>query len=71
MVIVQHEFGIFGGPAGAHLLTLLNGLTLASLYFIVASGFTLVFGLAAGLVFLLLALLLVAEWGYRRWRGLA
>jgi branched-chain amino acid transport system permease protein len=28
-----------------YLLTLLNGLTLASLYFIVASGFTLVFGL--------------------------
>ena len=26
-------------------ITLLNGLTLASLYFIVASGFTLVFGL--------------------------
>ena len=26
-------------------MTLLNGLTLASLYFIVASGFTLVFGL--------------------------
>ena len=28
-----------------YLVTLLNGLTLASLYFIVASGFTLVFGL--------------------------
>ena len=27
-----------------YLVTLLNGLTLASLYFIVASGFTLVFG---------------------------
>ena len=31
--------------ARLYLLTLLNGLTLASLYFIVASGFTLVFGL--------------------------
>ena len=28
-----------------YFVTLLNGLTLASLYFIVASGFTLVFGL--------------------------
>ena len=31
--------------ARLYLVTLLNGLTLASLYFIVASGFTLVFGL--------------------------
>ena len=31
--------------ARLYLLTLLNSLTLASLYFIVASGFTLVFGL--------------------------
>ncbi len=48
---------LIGGPIGVfslwaladntrlYLLTLLNGLTLASLYFIVASGFTLVFGL--------------------------
>ena len=48
---------LVGGPIGVfslwamfdnlrlYLLTLLNGLTLASLYFIVASGFTLVFGL--------------------------
>ena len=48
---------LIGGPIAAfsiwalvdnarlYLLTLLNGLTLASLYFIVASGFTLVFGL--------------------------
>ena len=27
VVSVQHEFGIFGGPAGSHLLTLLRGLT--------------------------------------------
>ena len=27
LACVQHEFGIFGGPAGSHLLTLLNGLT--------------------------------------------
>jgi glycosyltransferase involved in cell wall biosynthesis len=26
LACVQHEFGIFGGPAGAHLLTLLSGL---------------------------------------------
>ena len=26
LACVQHEFGIFGGPAGSHLLTLLNGL---------------------------------------------
>jgi hypothetical protein len=26
VVSVQHEFGIFGGPAGSHLLTLLRGL---------------------------------------------
>lgn len=48
---------LIGGPIGLfsiwalvdnarlYVLTLLNGLTLASLYFIVASGFTLVFGL--------------------------
>jgi branched-chain amino acid transport system permease protein len=48
---------LIGGPLGVfsiwalvdntrlYLITLLNGLTLASLYFIVASGFTLVFGL--------------------------
>jgi len=33
------------GNARLYLVTMLNGLTLASLYFIVASGFTLVFGL--------------------------
>ncbi len=27
LACVQHEFGIFGGPAGAHLLTLLAGLS--------------------------------------------
>jgi len=27
IVSVQHEFGIFGGPAGSHLLALLRGLT--------------------------------------------
>src|SRR5664280_3789103 len=27
VVSVQHEFGIFGGPAGSHLLALLRGLT--------------------------------------------
>jgi glycosyltransferase involved in cell wall biosynthesis len=27
VVSVQHEFGIFGGPAGSHLLTLLRGLS--------------------------------------------
>jgi len=27
VVSVQHEFGIFGGPSGSHLLTLLRGLT--------------------------------------------
>lgn len=26
LACVQHEFGIFGGPAGSHLMTLLNGL---------------------------------------------
>ena len=48
---------VLGGPIAAlslwamvdnaplYLKTLLNGLTLASLYFLVASGFTLVFGL--------------------------
>jgi branched-chain amino acid transport system permease protein len=43
---------LIGGPilalvdnARLYLVTMLNGLTLASLYFIVASGFTLVFGL--------------------------
>jgi branched-chain amino acid transport system permease protein len=48
---------LIGGPIGVfsiwalfdnarlYLITMLNGLTLASLYFIVASGFTLVFGL--------------------------
>jgi branched-chain amino acid transport system permease protein len=51
------QWAFIGGPlalfsawalfdnARLYLLTLLNGLTLASLYFIVASGFTLVFGL--------------------------
>src|SRR6185295_19839223 len=28
LVWVQHEFGIFGGPAGSHLLTLLDRLSL-------------------------------------------
>ena len=27
LVSIQHEFGIFGGPAGSHLLTLLRELT--------------------------------------------
>jgi branched-chain amino acid transport system permease protein len=37
-------WALFDNPR-LYLITLLNGLTLASLYFIVASGFTLVFGL--------------------------
>ena len=43
-VLVFSVWAIFSNPR-LYLVTLLNGLTLASLYFIVASGFTLVFGL--------------------------
>jgi branched-chain amino acid transport system permease protein len=43
--IVMFSFWALFDNARLYLLTLLNGLTLASLYFIVASGFTLVFGL--------------------------
>jgi branched-chain amino acid transport system permease protein len=43
--IVIFSFWALFDNARLYLLTLLNGLTLASLYFIVASGFTLVFGL--------------------------
>ena len=43
-VLVFSIWALFQNPR-LYLVTLLNGLTLASLYFIVASGFTLVFGL--------------------------
>jgi branched-chain amino acid transport system permease protein len=43
--IIVFSFWALFDNARLYLLTLLNGLTLASLYFIVASGFTLVFGL--------------------------
>lgn len=43
-IVVFSLWALFDN-ARLYLLTLLNGLTLASLYFIVASGFTLVFGL--------------------------
>ena len=43
-ILVFAIWGLFDN-ARLFLVTLLNGLTLASLYFIVASGFTLVFGL--------------------------
>jgi branched-chain amino acid transport system permease protein len=67
-----------------YFVTLLNGLTLASLYFIVASGFTLVFGLmrnvnlAHGSLYLLGGYVgfIVAEktrwrraFSWQRWRG--
>ena len=42
-------------------ITLLNGLTLASLYFIVAAGFTLVFGLPFVVVMSLLYRLVFAR----------
>ena len=82
---------VIGGPIAAFVVwaladntrlffvTLLNGLTLASLYFIVAAGFTLVFGLmrnvnlAHGSLYLLGGYLgyVVAEYtgcGSSRWR---
>jgi branched-chain amino acid transport system permease protein len=43
-IFVFSVWALFSNPR-LYLVTLLNGLTLASLYFIVASGFTLVFGL--------------------------
>jgi branched-chain amino acid transport system permease protein len=43
-IAVFSVWALFDNPR-LYLVTLLNGLTLASLYFIVASGFTLVFGL--------------------------
>lgn len=43
-ILVFSVWALFDNPR-LFLVTLLNGLTLASLYFIVASGFTLVFGL--------------------------
>jgi branched-chain amino acid transport system permease protein len=43
-IAVLSIWGLVANPR-LYLVTLLNGLTLASLYFIVASGFTLVFGL--------------------------
>lgn len=39
------ELVAFAGPKRLFLLTLLNGITLGALYFLVASGFTLIFGL--------------------------
>ena len=43
-ILAFSVWALFSNPR-LYLVTLLNGLTLASLYFIVASGFTLVFGL--------------------------
>jgi branched-chain amino acid transport system permease protein len=45
--VLAHAFGLFGANANLPLFVVvtLNGLTLAGLYFIVASGFTLIFGL--------------------------
>ena len=43
-ILLFSVWALFSNPR-LYLVTLLNGLTLASLYFIVASGFTLVFGL--------------------------
>jgi branched-chain amino acid transport system permease protein len=45
--VLARAFGIVGGTANVPLFIIvtLNGLTLAGLYFIVASGFTLIFGL--------------------------
>ncbi|RZI74152.1 MAG: branched-chain amino acid ABC transporter permease [Variovorax sp.] len=43
-ILAFSVWALFSNPR-LYLITLLNGLTLASLYFIVASGFTLVFGL--------------------------
>ncbi len=47
LALILVAFSAWGLASNArlYLVTLLNGLTLASLYFIVASGFTLVFGL--------------------------
>jgi branched-chain amino acid transport system permease protein len=45
VVVVALSIWALTDNARLYLLTVLNGLTLASLYFIVASGFTLVFGL--------------------------
>jgi branched-chain amino acid transport system permease protein len=45
LVVVVFSIWALTDNARLYLLTVLNGLTLASLYFIVASGFTLVFGL--------------------------
>src|SRR5215510_1705041 len=41
----RHEVKCQGARMKLFILTFLNGLTLASLYFLVASGFSLVFGL--------------------------
>jgi branched-chain amino acid transport system permease protein len=45
--VLVHAFGLFGTPGNVpqFVVVTLNGLTLAGLYFIVASGFTLIFGL--------------------------
>jgi branched-chain amino acid transport system permease protein len=45
LVVIVFSVWALADNTRLYLLTLLNGLTLASLYFIVASGFTLVFGL--------------------------
>lgn len=45
--VIWHAFGLLGatGNVPQFVVVMLNGLTLAGLYFIVASGFTLIFGL--------------------------
>lgn len=79
--VLAHAFGVFGarGNVPQFVVVVLNGLTLAGLYFIVASGFTLIFGLmrvvnmAHGSLYLLggyIALRLIQHQEFNYWLGL-